>query len=217
MAFAQRLRGLGDGASRIALVTGGDDALAGFPPALMRRAALALRQRGITVFKEACTGIEAGHVRLGNGARLACDAPVMAVGTSAPAWLAGSELALDAKGFIATGATLQSTSHPEVFAAGDVASRVDAPHPRSGVYAVRAGPPLADNLRLAVGGGQLRTYRPQSRSLNLMSCGDGRALAAWGGLSTHGRWVWRWKDHIDRGFIARYRVATDTLSPAAGK
>lgn len=215
LAFAQRLRGVGDGASRVVLVTGGTELLAGYPPALMRRAARVLRERGVTVLQDSCVAVEADHVRLGRGTRVSCDAPVMAVGSSAPGWLAGSGLALDAQGFVSTGPTLQSVSHPQVFAAGDVAARIDSPHPRSGVYAVRAGPPLAENLRRAIGGGELLHYRPQARSLNLLSCGDGRALLAWGPWSAYGRWVWRWKDHIDRAFIARYAAAG--LSPAAGR
>jgi pyridine nucleotide-disulfide oxidoreductase family protein len=217
LGFARRMQSLGDGASRIMLVTGGGEPLAGYPPALVRRAGRMLWARGITVLQEQCVGIDAGHVRLGNGARVACDAPVIAVGTAAPGWLAGSGLALDTQGFVATGPTLQSTSHPQVFAAGDVASRADAPHPRSGVYAVRAGPPLADNLRRAIGGVALRTYRPQARSLNLLSSADGRALLAWGPWSANGRWIWRLKDRIDRAFIARYVGEPAALSPAAGK
>jgi selenide,water dikinase len=146
-------------------------------------------------------------VVLGGGGRLACDAPIVAIGSSAPAWLRDSGLALDADGFVATGATLQSGSHPEVFAAGDVASRVDAPRPRSGVYAVRAGPPLALNLRRFLAGGALQPYRPQPRALNLLSCGARYAIASWGPWSAEGRWVWWWKDRIDRGFVARLRRA----------
>jgi len=107
-----------------------------------------------------------------------------------------------------TGATLQSSSHPEVFAAGDVATRADQPHPKSGVYAVRAGPPLALNLQRLVAGGLLVPYTPQARTLNLLSCGARSAISVWGGLGLgewpFGRLAWWWKDRIDRGFIARF-------------
>ena len=120
----------------------------------------------------------------------------------------GSGLTLDPRGFVLTGPTLQTLTHPEVLAVGDVSTRDDAPHPRSGVYAVRAGPPLAANLRALVQGGTLLPHRPQQRTLNLLSCGDGHAIASYGGWSAQGRWAWWWKDRIDRGFIARYAGPT---------
>ena len=98
-------------------------------------------------------------------------------------------------------------------AAGDVASRLDAPHPKSGVYAVRAGPPLAANLRRFFGGEELHAWQPQKRSLNLLACGERRAIASWGGWSLEGRWVWRWKDHIDRAFVARYSPSPEEPTP----
>jgi NADH dehydrogenase FAD-containing subunit len=158
----------------------------------------------VTLREEACVAIAADHLQLSDGTRLACDLPVLAIGAAAPRWLAGSGLALDARGFIATGPTLQSSSHAEVFAAGDVATRVDAPHPKSGVFAVRAGPPLAANLRNALQGLPLQTYAPQRRTLYLLSCGERRAIASWGAWTAEGAWVWRWKDRIDRAFVARY-------------
>ena len=120
----------------------------------------------------------------------------------------------DGRGFVATGATLQSMSHPEVFAVGDVATRSDSPHPRSGVYAVRAGPPLLANLRRSVEGGPLAPHRPQRRTLNLISCGARRAIAAWGGWSAEGRWAWWWKDRLDRAFVARYGRGNDDRRPS---
>jgi len=204
LALAWGLARLGDGASRVALVTGGPEPLAGYPAAVVTQGLKALARHKVTLFREACTGVEPGALVLASGARLACDVPVMATGVGPPAWLGASGLALDERGFVSTGPTLQSTSHPEVFAAGDVASRHDAPHARSGVHAVRAGPPLALNLRRFIGTGELQPYAPQRRTLNLLSCGERRAIMAWGDWVAEGRWAWWWKDRIDRGFIRRF-------------
>ena len=191
--------------ARVSVLTGGPPPLADYAPAVQARGRRALRRLGVTVFEHSCVHVSATHVTLGEqGGRLACDAAVVAIGSTAPAWLRGSGLALDEQGFVATGPTLQSTSHAEVFAAGDVATRLDAPHPRSGVYAVRAGPPLALNLRRFVAGGQLQPHVAQKRSLNLLSCGRRYAIASWGNWSAEGRWVWWWKDRIDRGFVRSF-------------
>ena len=204
LALQHRLAGRGEERARVALVTGGPEPLSGYAPGVMRRATRALARHKITVFRESCTALEPGAVLLGSGARLACDAPLLATGAQAPAWLAGSGLALDERGFVATGPTLQSRSHAEVFAAGDVATRMDAPHAKSGVHAVRAGPALALNLRRFIGGGVLEPHTPQRRTLNLISCGERRAIASWGDWSAQGRWAWWWKDRIDRAFVARH-------------
>ncbi len=216
LAFEHRLQTLNEAGVRVALVTGGPPPLAGHGESVLVRVQRVLACRRITVFRDRCTHIEAGSLALAGGARLACDVPVIAVGGEAPTWLADSGLQLDGQGFVATGPTLQSLSHAKVFAAGDVAARPDSPHPRSGVYAVRAGPPLLANLRAFVAGAALQPHRPQRRTLNLLACGDGRAIASWGDWSAQGRWVGWWKDHIDRGFVQRYRQPTETATPAAG-
>lgn len=190
--------------ARVCLVTGDTSVLAGFGEPVRRRAIDALRRARITFINQRCVEIGDTHVLLDNGARVVCDVPVMAMPTVAPSWLEGSGLALDARGFVATNALLQSTSHPQVFAAGDVSTRQDMALPRSGVFAVRAGPALALNLRRALAGGQLQEWRTKPRSLYLLSCGKRRAIASWGDWSAQGRWVWAWKDYIDRRFISRY-------------
>jgi len=214
MALQHRLAGSGDERARIALVTGGAEPLHGHAPGVRRRAAAALARRRITVFRDSCAALLPGAVVLGSGARLACDAPVLATGAEAPGWLAGSGLALDDRGFVLTGPTLQSPSHPEIFAVGDLAARADAPHPRSGVHAVRAGPALALNLRRCVEGGELKTYQPPARTLNLIACGDRRAIVSWGDWSAQGRWAWWWKDRIDRAFVARHGGGSEPPGPA---
>jgi pyridine nucleotide-disulfide oxidoreductase family protein len=187
-----------------ALVCDGE-LLPDYPGPLRERAHAALRRMKVPLLPGRCTAVEARHVIVGS-MRVACDVPILATGGDAPAWLAGSGLALDDAGFVRVGATLQSASHPAVFAAGDLIARDDMPHPRSGVYAVRAGAVLAANLRAFVGGGTLAPYRPQPRSLNLLALGDGRALAAWGGWTAQGWIMGWWKDHLDRSFVRRQRA-----------
>ncbi len=115
-------------------------------------------------------------------------------------------LACDAAGFVQVDASLRSISHPVVFAVGDCATQVDAPRPRSGVYAVRAGPPLARNLERTLAGGKLLRHRPQRKALALISVGKGYAVATRPPWSAEGAWVWWWKDRVDRSFVARYRA-----------
>ena len=189
---------------QITLVTGGPAPLAGYPAAVMARVQRSLAAQGVAVVRQGVVAVEATSIVLADGSRLPCDAAVLATGAQAPDWLAGSGLALDPQGFVLTRSTLQSTSHANVFAVGDVATRSDTPHAKSGVYAVRAGPPLVRNLRHALAGMALQPHHAATRTLNLVSCGERSAIAAWGNWSAQGRWVWWLKDRIDRGFVARY-------------
>jgi pyridine nucleotide-disulfide oxidoreductase family protein len=205
-AAEQQLRVAGHPAS-FTLVTGGAEVAANYTEGVRRRVQRQLKRRQITVLREACVGIEAGALRLSGGASLVCAVPILAIGTHAPPWLhggAGSPLALSDSGHVLVNAFQQSTSHPNVFAAGDVATRADHPHPKSGVYAVRAGPALAHNLLAAHAGHALKAHHPPQNTLNLLSCGAGHALASYGPLHIEGAWVWRWKDRIDRAFVAKY-------------
>ena len=139
-----------------------------------------------------------------DGRRNIADYLFWVTGVSAPAWLRDSGLATDANGFVQVDATLRSLSHPQVFAAGDVAALHGQPRPKAGVFAVREGPVLAANLRRALLGGRLRRYRAQRRFLTIMGTADGAAVATRGRWAASGRWVWRWKDWIDRRFMARF-------------
>ena len=190
--------------SQVTVITGGAQPAQSYPANVQSRVIRALDRLQITVLEEACVGLNAGEVILASGAKLACDVPLLAIGAQAPGWLAGSGLALSAQGFVAVNSFQQSTSHAHVFAAGDVASRVDTAHSRSGVYAVRAGPPLLSNLMSAINAQPLTSYAPPRRTLNLLSCGGRYAIAAWGPFSVEGAWVWRLKDRIDRQFVRRY-------------
>ena len=134
----------------------------------------------------------------------AADAVFWVTQAGGGAWLQGTGLACDAQGFVRVNAQLQSISDARIFAAGDVASMEGYALEKAGVFAVRMGMPLARNVRNALLGKPLQAYRPQTRWLALISTGDRFAVASRGALDFAGTWVWRWKDWIDRRFMARF-------------
>lgn len=197
-------------AARCTLVERGTTPLGGLGVRLQRSVSAELARQQIDVVTGAeVTRIDADTLQLADGRTIASDFTVLATGAAAPAWLRDSGLALDARGFIEVGATLQSTSHAEVFAAGDVATLSASPRPKSGVYAVRAGPPLAANIARMLAGQPPLDWHAQQHALMLLACGRRHAIAARGGWVLKGDWVWRWKDTIDRGFVRRFDPQAD--------
>jgi pyridine nucleotide-disulfide oxidoreductase family protein len=188
----------------ITLVSADGGAAANLAPSLRRRLGAVLAERNVALVAGVAR-VEAGGVHIGaEGEVLAADAVIVATGGRAPGWLADSGLARSDDGFVSVDATHRSISHDWVFAAGDVAARVDVPLPRSGVHAVRAGPVLALNLVAALDGSALRAYRPRRRTLAILAVGARDAIASWGSWTARGMWVWWWKRQLDLAFMRRF-------------
>ena len=149
------------------------------------------------------TEVKSDRVILQDGGFISAEAVIWVTTAAAPGWPAKAGLAVDEAGFIKVDANLQSLSHEGIFAAGDIASLPD-PRPKSGVFAVRQGPVLSDNLRAAATGGRLRPYRAQKNFLGLISTGDKYAIASRGGWSYESAWLWQYKNWIDVRFMAKF-------------
>lgn len=207
LAVQQRLKAL---TPQVTLVTDTLELLPTHAPAVRARMANVLAARGIAVrLGQAVAAVEADGVMLTDGAGLPSALTILATGSAAAPWLAESGLTLDERGFVAVGAALESPSHPGIFAAGDIASFQPRRLPKAGVYAVRQGPALAENLRLAARKQPLKPFRPQSLFLSLLSCGEKSAIASYGPLAFAGETVWRWKNWIDTRWMRKYRELPD--------
>ncbi len=145
-------------------------------------------------------------LHLASGRTLAADAVLLATQAGPAGWFETSGLTQDPAGFIAVRPTLQLLDDDDVFAVGDCATVIDHPREKSGVFAVRQGPPLTENLRLRVRGIPARPYVPQKNFLTLLSTGPRHAIAARNGLALSGNIIWRWKDRIDRAFMDMFNA-----------
>ena len=164
-----------------------------------------LRHRNIELkLEKTVTEFKPGIAVCADGEELLADAFVYATGASIPQWPFDCGLARSDDGFISIKDTLQTISHDYVFAAGDAATVENEPRPKSGVYAVRQGRVLANNLRRFATNRSLEHYFPQRKALALMSMGDGRAIASRGELFFHGRSMGTLKHQIDSRFIKKY-------------
>jgi selenide,water dikinase len=200
----------------IHLVHRGPDLLAGRSPRLRRRMQQVLLQRGIQLhLNVAVEEVLPGRLVGTGGLQLEGDRILWVTQASAAAWPGAAGLATDAQGFIQVNDGLQSVSHPQVFAAGDIATQIHHPRPKAGVFAVRQGPPLVANLRRSLLGQPLTPFYPQEQFLILIGTGDGKAVASRGPwvLGPHA-WLWRWKDSIDRKFMDQFaNLPVSMISP----
>ena len=164
-----------------------------------------LAAAGVDVLEHcAVRALKAGSVVCRDGRTFATDAVLLATDAAPPGWFKESGLARDSRGFLAVTPTLQVANDPDVFAAGDCAGFVETPREKAGVYAVRAGPPLAANLARRARGAALRPWRPQRQHLALISIGERYAVASRGPFKAEGRWLWTVKDWIDRRWMRMY-------------
>jgi len=162
-----------------------------------------LMQRGVQLhLQETVCEVLPDEIRCESGLRVECNYKFWVTQAAAPPWISASGLKTDSNGFVLVSDTLQSVSHPQIFAAGDIATMINHPRPKAGVFAVRQGKPLFQNLwRVGTNQALPLPYRPQQHYLSLIGTGDGNAIASWGPLGWQSPLLWYWKDHIDRQFM----------------
>ena len=193
-------------AGRVELVASESGLLPGHAPGIRARVQRLVRRTGLGLHFSHGVGTEAG-VLLSDGMLLPADKVIAATGARAPIWLGMAKLAVDSDGYLLVDKYHRSVTHPNVFAVGGVCARHDVLLSRSGVRSAHSGATLAHNLLATLRGGVLQSYTPKPRAPYLLACGPQYAVVSWGRWSAEGRWVWRWKDWIDRRFIRRFATS----------
>ncbi len=177
-----------------------------------------LERAGIALVEsDAVIEIGEDQVILASGRSIPADAALVTTGAAPAAWLRNAGLKTDADGFVAVRPTLQVLDDDDIFAAGDCAGVLEYPREKSGVFAVRHGPPLTENLRARAQGRPPTPFTPQRQYLMLLSTGRKEAIAARGPFSVAGGWVWTWKDWIDRRFMRKFNELPEMAAPDGGE
>ncbi len=190
---------------QINLIHRGDRLLNGHNNWVSQRLTKILRQRGINFYlQETVTEVYDNRIECESGLKIDTNHTFWVTQAQAPHWLKQSGLTTDDLGFVLVKDTLQSVSHPQVFAAGDIATMINHPRPKAGVFAVRQGKPLLENWCRIITGQPLKEYTPQKKYLALIGTGDKSAIASWGSFGWQSPLLWRIKDRIDRKFMNRF-------------
>ncbi len=193
----------------IHLIHRGNQLLSGHNHWVSRSLAKILLRRGIKLhLKQSVTEVFFDRISceygLNSNLSIKCDLVFWVTQATAPSWIKESGLTTDSQGFILVKDTLQSVSHPQVFAAGDIATMINYQRPKAGVFAVRQGKPLVENWRRMITGKLLEPYIPQRNYLALIGTGDKKAIASWSFFGWRSSLFWYFKDYIDRKFMKRF-------------
>ena len=190
--------------ANLKLVTHGADIATGFSSGIHKRLVAQMQRQRIEVLPQRCLRVHPDSVELDDGQRLPSDVTLIAQGATAPDWLQHSGLAQDSMGLIQVNSQLQSVSFRNVFAAGAVAVRADRPG-STGMQADNVGSDLAINLLASLTDQPLSAHKPAERSIQMIACGAGHAIAQWGWVHGEGSWAWSLREKQDRAFVAQFR------------
>jgi pyridine nucleotide-disulfide oxidoreductase family protein len=173
-----------------------------------------IRQRGIKLYlQQDVREVFADRLICSSGLEIKASHIFWVTQATAPSWLQESELKTDDQGFILVADTLQSISHPHIFAAGDIATMINYQRPKAGVFAVRQGQPLFNNWQNMLTQQPLQDYIPQDKYLALIGTGDYKAIASWGSFGWRAAFFWWLKDYIDRKFMNRFSRGDSRIAP----
>lgn len=192
----------------IRVVSRSSEILQGVIPSFRKQAMDGLAERNVEVSTgKTIIRVNQEGLHLNDGNLVEADLIIWATGASPPALLDKLNLPMDGRGFLATDATLRSTSGKPVFVVGDTGTILAEKLPKAGVYAVRQGPILWQNIRNLLADEPLVKYKPQTSFMKLLNTGDGNAIGEYNGFSFGGPWAMKLKNRIDTRFMKMYQVA----------
>lgn len=190
----------------ISVATSGDAVAPGLAASTQKKVEKAFDAKQIHVLRNRrVENVQDKTIFFSDGSTQEFDIILWATSAVAPPLFSDLSFAKDDKGFLQTRSTLQLVESDEIFAVGDSGTLVENSTPKAGVFAVRQGPYLWQNIQRSLRGQGLVHYKPQTDFLKLVNTGDNRAIAEYRGFSFWASWAWKLKDRIDSKFMSMYQ------------
>jgi len=193
---------------QVTLIHKNENLLTGFPEKAQDIVLQEMQDRGVQVLtKTTITRID--HQKIYSAELLIgeFDTIFIATDAEAPEIFKISKLATDASGFLKVNSKLQVEGVPNIFGAGDCIHFTPSPLPKAGVFAVREGMILSNNVRKFVTSksqSSLLDYVPQKNFLKLIHLSPTRILASRGNWAMASSVFWNWKKLIDVRFMKKF-------------
>ncbi len=184
----------------------------------VRRSALKeLQAFNVNIFtNESMKDIKGKKIILNSDKELDFDFCFLASRAKSQNWFKESGLPTDENGFLQVDKNLSVANSDGLFGAGDCIAFSNYNLPKAGIFAVRQGKPLFENINNYLLGKKLTPYKPQKRFLSLLTTGERKSIASYGPFSWSGSLVWDWKNSIDITFMdkfARWKTGSPTGTP----
>jgi selenide,water dikinase len=190
---------------QISIVTRDERILKGYPSKVQQKFEAVMRDRGINIVATFDVAeVTATQIVSSDGNSQDAENVFWVTGAAPQHWIANSGLDTNEAGFVTVDEYLRCAGSDSVFAVGDIANMVNDPRPKAGVYAVRQGPALYENIKRTLLGKKLKRFKPQKEFLSIVTTGGKHAVAAKNGLSLSGAWVWQWKNWIEKKFMKQF-------------
>ncbi|WP_408011367.1 FAD-dependent oxidoreductase [Pseudalkalibacillus sp. A8] len=164
--------------------------------------------KGIKLVKgETVQEVQSRALFTSSNTRVVYDKLIWLTGPKAPGLFKESQLPTDEQGYLLVKDTLQVEKYPSIFGTGDCITLDNHRDlAKTGVYAVRQGPVLFNNILEFVNNSDKREYfRPQRHFIAILSTGNRQGFLIYRGRGYSGRWAWHLKKWIDRRFINKYQ------------
>ena len=198
------------GSGRVTIANAQDVLLKSAPSRAQRLCLEHLRGRGIDVQLNArVTKVETDVAHTEDGRSFGFDTAILAVGIQPPSIFRESGLATGPDGGLWINEYLQSITDPRIFGGGDSVAFQGEALTRLGVFAIRQGPLILENMLAFLEGREMTAFRPQPVFLYILNLADLDGLAIWGKVVWEGPGAWRLKDYIDRKFMRLFQYPED--------